>query len=53
MAEGVAGAAGSAVIATLFKPNPSADILKFWQGIVEIALRVGSLVSLQCEVHVI
>ena len=45
MAEGVAGATGSAVITALFKPNPSADIVKFWQGIMEIALRVGSLVS--------
>ena len=45
MAENEAGATGSATITALFKPNPSAGILKFWQGIVEIALRVGSLVS--------
>ena len=45
MAENGAGAAGNAKITALFKPNPSADIVKFWQGIVEIALRVGSLVS--------
>ena len=41
----VASLAGGAVYKALFKPSPSADIVKFWQGIVEIALRVGSLVS--------
>lgn len=30
-----------------FKPAPSLGILKFWQGIVEVATRVAILVSLK------
>ena len=41
----VASMAGGAVYKALFKPSPNTDIVKFWQGIVEIALRAGSLVS--------
>lgn len=38
----------NAMLIALFKPSPSIDIVKFWQGIVEIVLRGACLVSLYC-----
>ena len=45
MADAVAGAAGKAAMG-MFGPHPSYTIVTFWQGIVEIALRGVSAVSL-------
>ena len=45
MADAVAGVAGKAAM-SMFGPHPSITIVEFWQGIVEIALRVVSVVSI-------
>lgn len=41
----VSSAVTGAAVKSLIQPHPGTGILKYWQGIVEIILRIVSLVS--------
>ncbi len=43
--DNVSGAVAGAAVKSLIQPHPGTGIFKSWQGIVEIVLRIVSLVS--------